>query len=202
MASIIKSDNGVSSGITGIVQSADSSGQLVLQTTTSGGTATTAVTIDNTQVATFVNTLKAPNLQGPTFSYYNASTQTVATATFTKILFATSEWDTTSGMYASSRFTPTVAGYYLITGALAIYNMGATGYAVSYMYKNGSGYRIGNVSYASATQEPQLIFSSTVYLNGSTDYIEIYCYQNTGVTATIDAGKQYTFFQGSLIRSA
>ena len=49
MASIIKSDNGVSSGITGIVQSADSSGQLVLQTTTSGGTATTAVTIDNSQ---------------------------------------------------------------------------------------------------------------------------------------------------------
>jgi hypothetical protein len=49
MASIIKSDNGVSSGITGIVQSADSSGQLALQTTTSGGTATTAVTIDNGQ---------------------------------------------------------------------------------------------------------------------------------------------------------
>ena len=49
MASIIKSDNGVSSGITGIVQSADSSGQLVLQTTTSSGTATTAVTIDNSQ---------------------------------------------------------------------------------------------------------------------------------------------------------
>jgi hypothetical protein len=49
MASIIKSDNGVSSGITGIVQSADSSGQLALQTTTSGGTATTAVTVDNAQ---------------------------------------------------------------------------------------------------------------------------------------------------------
>ena len=53
MASIIKSDNGVSSGITGIVQSADSSGQLALQTTTSSGTATTAVTIDNSQNATF-----------------------------------------------------------------------------------------------------------------------------------------------------
>ena len=138
----------------------------------------------------------------PTFSYYNGSTQTVATATFTKILFATSEWDTTSGMYASSKFTPTVAGYYLITGALAIYNMGATGYAISYMYKNGSAYRVGNSSYASATQEPQLIFSSTVYLNGSTDYIEIYCYQNTGTTASIDTGKTVTFFQGSLIRGA
>ena len=49
MASIIKSDNGVSSGVTGIVQTADSTGQLALQTTTSGGTATTAITIDNSQ---------------------------------------------------------------------------------------------------------------------------------------------------------
>jgi len=49
MASTIKSDNGVSSGVTGIVQTADSSGQLALQTTTSGGTATTAITIDNSQ---------------------------------------------------------------------------------------------------------------------------------------------------------
>jgi hypothetical protein len=138
----------------------------------------------------------------PTFSYYNNSTQTVATATYTKILFATSEWDTTSGMYASSKFTPTVAGYYLITGALAIYNMGATGFAISYMYKNGSPYRVGSSSYASATQEPQLPFSNVVYLNGSTDYIEMYCYQNTGATASIDTGKSITFFQGSLIRGA
>jgi type II secretory pathway pseudopilin PulG len=49
MASTIKSDNGVSSGVTGIVQTADSTGQLALQTTTSGGVATTAITIDNSQ---------------------------------------------------------------------------------------------------------------------------------------------------------
>ena len=60
MASIIKSDNGVSSGITGIVQSADSSGQLALQTTTSGGTATTAVTIDNAQNVTLPQATAAP----------------------------------------------------------------------------------------------------------------------------------------------
>ena len=64
MASIIKSDNGVSSGITGIVQSADSSGQLALQTTTSSGTATTAVTIDNTQKVTFANSIVPNNTSG------------------------------------------------------------------------------------------------------------------------------------------
>ena len=63
MASIIKSDNGVSSGITGIVQSADSSGQLALQTTTSGGTATTAVTIDTSQNVGIGTTSPAVKLQ-------------------------------------------------------------------------------------------------------------------------------------------
>jgi hypothetical protein len=49
MASILLADNGASSGSAGLKSSADSSGQLVLQTTTSGGVATTAVTIDNSQ---------------------------------------------------------------------------------------------------------------------------------------------------------
>jgi len=49
MASTILADNGVSSGSAGLKSSADSTGVLALQTTTSGGTATTAVTIDTAQ---------------------------------------------------------------------------------------------------------------------------------------------------------
>ena len=49
MASTILSDNGVSSGSAGLKSTADSTGVLALQTSTSGGTATTAVTIDTSQ---------------------------------------------------------------------------------------------------------------------------------------------------------
>jgi hypothetical protein len=56
----------------------------------------------------------------PAFSYYQSSAQTLSSNTLTKITFTTSEFDTTSGMYASSRFTPTVAGYYLINSNLQI----------------------------------------------------------------------------------
>jgi hypothetical protein len=49
MASTILSDNGVSSGSAGIKTTADSTGALALQTTTAGGAATTAVTIDTSQ---------------------------------------------------------------------------------------------------------------------------------------------------------
>jgi hypothetical protein len=45
----LTADNGVSSGVTGITQSAGSDGTLQIRTTTSGGTATTALTIDNLQ---------------------------------------------------------------------------------------------------------------------------------------------------------
>jgi hypothetical protein len=49
MPSIILSDNGVSSGSAGIKTTGGNDGVLALQTTTSGGTATTAVTIDTSQ---------------------------------------------------------------------------------------------------------------------------------------------------------
>ena len=105
MASIIKSDNGVSSGITGIVQSADSSGQLVLQTTTSGGTATTAVTIDNTQKVTFANSIGFGSNAGITFN--NSS----ATVNSTLNDYETGTWTPTDGSGAGLTLTVTAAQY-------------------------------------------------------------------------------------------
>jgi hypothetical protein len=53
MPAIILSDNGVSSGSAGLKTSGSNDGILALQTTTAGGTATTAVTISSTQAVTF-----------------------------------------------------------------------------------------------------------------------------------------------------
>ena len=49
MPSTILSDNGVSSGTAGVKTTGSNDGQLALQTTTAGGTATTAVTVDTSQ---------------------------------------------------------------------------------------------------------------------------------------------------------
>lgn len=49
MPSTILSDNGVSSGTAGVKTTGSNDGQLALQTTTAGGTATTALTIDTSQ---------------------------------------------------------------------------------------------------------------------------------------------------------
>jgi len=57
MPSTILSDNGASSGTAGIKTTGSNDGILVLQTTTSGGTATAAITIDTTQRSKFPTTI-------------------------------------------------------------------------------------------------------------------------------------------------
>lgn len=59
-SSIIRSDNGVSSGTSGIITSGGDDGTLLLQTTTAGGAATTAITIDTSQNVTLAGTTKNP----------------------------------------------------------------------------------------------------------------------------------------------
>jgi hypothetical protein len=61
--STILSDNGVVSGTTGLKTAGGDDGTLILQTTTAGGTATTAMTINTTQQVAFTaGTAAAPSI--------------------------------------------------------------------------------------------------------------------------------------------
>lgn len=74
MPSTILSDNGVTSGTAGIKTTGSNDGQLALQTTTAGGTATTALTIDTSQNAQFAGTVFGLNLITGTVSVSGATT--------------------------------------------------------------------------------------------------------------------------------
>ena len=133
---------------------------------------------------------------GPTFSYYQSSAQTLPTTTFTKLTFTSNDWDTTGGMFASSRFTPTVAGYYLILGGIEV-SASTTGQIVK-IYRNGAVYKaFMNSNPISVTS---LYGSAMVYCNGSSDYIELYGWVGAG--QALATGSSITYFQGTLIRSA
>lgn len=128
MASIIKSDNGVSSGITGIVQSADSSGQLALQTTTSSGTATTAVTIDNTQKVTFANSIGFGSNAGITFNNSSALTNSTLND------YETGTWTPNQGAGLTVVGTFSSSGTYTKIGSMVLVNFrlnGSTSITVS-----------------------------------------------------------------------
>jgi hypothetical protein len=154
---------------------------------------------------------------GPTFSANNnASTQSVSSGTYTQVQFPTKAWDTgtcynntgstvtLNGLSVPAyAFCPNVAGYYQFNTNLAIY--GATvGKASAVFYKNGAGNGYGVPGFFQTTYsgEPFVAMSNLIYLNGTGDYVQVYVYQNSGSTCTIDYGSGYTFFNGALVSSA
>ena len=112
----------------------------------------------------------------PAFSAYASGSVTLTNATFTKVLFATEEFDTNNN-FASSTFTPTVAGYYQVSGIAAANPTGTAGVIMlASVYKNGSRFKDGTFSTINDAQGGWSGVSSLIYLNGSSDYIEMYCY--------------------------
>jgi hypothetical protein len=130
---------------------------------------------------------------GPAFRAWASSQTPITGAVSTKVTLATEDFDTNNN-FSSSRFTPTVAGYYQINGS--VYNAAGTSFLQAMLYKNGarnsSGTGVGS-AYISQS-------SDIIYLNGTTDYIELYAYSAS--TTNIDTGQDVTFMSGCLIRSA
>ena len=136
--------------------------------------------------------------RAPTFSAYLGSSQTISTGTNTKVAFSTERWDT-DNCYdngAASRFTPNVAGYYHVD--CHAYVGGATNTFLN-LFKNGSAYARG--SQISGTVS-MVLLTTTVFLNGTTDYIEMYLTNNTGSNVTVDPYDFTTTFAAFLVRFA
>lgn len=138
----------------------------------------------------------------PAFSAYRVANQSVTTSTWEKVQCTTEEFDTASAYDAATnhRFTPQVAGYYLITGAVYGSGTNLTNCGAQ-IYKNGSSFKAGAVEVAGASSELNANVCALVYLNGSTDYVELWGYI-TGTGPEVTAGASLTYFQGVLVRAA
>ena len=168
---------------------------IVLIGSTSGSITLQEPAVAGTTVLTLPATTGTVMVSGnmPAFGAYNTSNQSVTDSTYTKVTLGTEEFDTKSN-FASGTFTPTVAGYYQINGSIYTGTSSITR-AIAYIYKNGVGFKRGN----DLTVGSAVNVSAVVYLNGSTDYVELYGY----VTATTPLfyGTD-TWFNGCLIRTA
>lgn len=133
---------------------------------------------------------------GPAFSARPSSNQSIATATDTKVNLGTEEFDTNNN-FASSRFTPTVAGYYILSAWIGVSANDVQDLIASIVKSGGAdqivGNRINGVAYSSTA-------SGLFYMNGSTDYVELYVRHLTGSARSTLADQ--VKFQGCLIRSA
>lgn len=157
------------------------------------------VLMADSTASTGVKWAAAPSASLPTFSAYNGSAQSFSASTYTKITFPTESWDTDNN-FASNRFTPTVAGYYQMSTGVRFSASTANGWYFL-IYKNGTAYQtIGLFEGVDALRYPFGNASTLVYMNGSTDYLEIYCAFDATSPTTI-GGASNTYFTGVGVRS-
>jgi hypothetical protein len=152
------------------------------------------VTTGTTRTITVPDASGTMALQGPAFRAY-ATGVTSVTSSYVKIALAGEDFDTDGAFDSAtnSRFQPAVAGYYQLSGKI---QYGSNSYSVrASIYKNGAVAAHGQfvTTYDSSV-------NTLLYLNGSTDYVELYGYSST--TQNSDTGTALTYFSGVLVRRA
>jgi hypothetical protein len=168
----------------GLVMTSDLSGVLTLQQN--------GVSLPNGGVA-------------PAFSAYASSNISIPNNTFTKVAFQTEEFDTNSNYDNATnyRFTPTVAGYYQVNSQIAWGVTTTTSGTIIAIYKNGTRFKDGSGIIGSNVWGNQNNVACLISMNGSTDYIEVYAYQNSGGAVNVNSGgPNNTYFQACLVRGA
>lgn len=142
----------------------------------------------------------------PTFRAYANASQTVTLSTFTKIAIDTEDFDTASCFDTSLyRFTPNVAGYYQVNGTLRAKVVTTFNTILLSLYKNGSGYtRTQVLASLAANNNNAISTNEVVYMNGTTDYLELYGLLGGSGTATFDATSSTvtSTFSAVLVRAA
>lgn len=138
---------------------------------------------------------------GPAFSAYASANQSISANTVTKVAFDTKVYDTnTNFSTANNRFTPTVAGYYIFT--FSLYSTGGNlGIYTMNFYKNGTLYK--QPVYSTWNAGP-LMQNATIqaYMNGTTDYMEVWWSTQNASTLGGSAGSPYSEFSGAMVRAA
>ena len=117
--------------------------------------------------------------------------QTVPANATTKLTWSNEVFDTNDN-FANNRFTPTVAGKYIVTASL--YCNSAATWCQIYIYKNGT-----NISsnFDRTSVDTSVSATIVVDMNGSTDYLEIY--GRNGGSTSISGDTTLTNFSGALL---
>jgi len=133
---------------------------------------------------------------GPLFRAYKNATQNISTSTDTIVSFQVEQHDTNNN-FSSNEFTPSVAGYYMLTASVGL-TLVADELSVQ-IQKNAAAY-----DFSERSSEPsyRTRLTTLMYMNGSTDSARVVARHIEGVSRIIDDNASVTSFSGCLIRSA
>ena len=126
----------------------------------------------------------------------------------TLVPFNSEDFDSNSSFNTgTSKFQPSIAGYYFVSANIAFEGGGARNYAYALTFhKNGS--RYAHTAYRTAAtnnSDNNANVSAMVYLNGSTDFISTYFYQydyTSQLSVNIYGAYQLSYFSAFLVRAA
>ena len=125
--------------------------------------------------------------------------QAVESGNWTKVELDTASVDTDNA-FADGKFQPSVSGYYQVSTAVSRGSgTGSTG-ITSAIYKNGSVLSYGsNVDVVTPAQSSRSVSSDIVYLNGTTDYIELWTKVIYSSGGSILGKESHTFLSAVLV---
>jgi hypothetical protein len=117
---------------------------------------------------------------GPAFSAFRTANQTISNAVDTKIQLTGELFDTANCFDSTTnyRFTPNVAGYYNFSfGFNLTSSANVTNAIIGKIWKNGAISKSSGYIYSGAGfVDGRALSSGLIYMNGSTDYVELYSY--------------------------
>lgn len=188
-----------------------SSGTATFTLTTPSGTSTDrTLTLPDQTSGTVLTTESNTPPKVPMFHAQLSSNQSLSNATTTDIIFDQVNFDSDSWYNSTTgRFTPQVAGYYLISSAITTDVAGSNfTLCTASLYFNGTSTQVGSgrIHLLRGVGDKDEFGSGTskiVYFNGSTDYSSITAYIASGGTRAVSGGTTYanSYFCGHLLRA-
>lgn len=146
------------------------------------------------------------NATAPAFSaYLSGGNQSVTSSTWTKVQLNAEDFDTANAFDSTTnfRFQPTVAGYYQINFSVYFSGSNYSSDNRASVYKNGAAYKSSIFSGASANVNVSTQGNGClVYLNGSTDYLELWGFTTNASSPIFAASSTNTYLNGTLVRPA
>lgn len=139
--------------------------------------------------------------KGALFAASGVGSVPLSSNVYGKITNLTNEVYDTNNWYSGSRFTPQVAGWYQISGSLEGTASAGFALAEAHIFKNGAIFGpIGTLTYIATGYNSAISsVSCLVYLNGSTDYVELY---GRVVGSSNPGAAANNYFEGFLARAA
>ena len=134
--------------------------------------------IKGSATSTFGGNVVIPS---PAFDAYSTANQSISSSTWTKVILGGEFYDLTNHFDSTTnyRFQPNIEGYYQINTTVRFSNGGALAQLIIGIFKNGTFHKtMTNLRDVVSNSPMHICGSNLVYMNGTTDYVELYTYLN------------------------